>query len=652
MPKYIIYIFLCLLAVSVRAQNYTTGDKKAIKLYEKGQTALYQGNGDEAVRCFEQALAVDGGFLEAHLMLAEWFFDTRKPDQARSHYRAVVDANPSFFPAAWLQLGKLELADGNYDKAESDFSNLLKYETKDKSRREEAQQGIETARFRKNAIANPVPFKPVNLGANVNTAADEYLPSLTVDGQQLVFTRRAPRKAGSTAKTSEEEDFYISTRIDDASAASKAACVPWGKAVRMPEPLNSSDNEGAGCVSQDGRILFFTACERRDGGGRCDIYMCVRRGDQWGKPRNLGPAVNSGAWEAQPTFSIDGKTLYFVSDRKGGYGGTDIWKTVFENGRWSTPENLGPTINTKGNEHSPFIHYDDQTLYFSSDGHVGMGGMDIFVSRRQSDGTWGTPVNLGYPINTDADESNLIVDASSQTAYYSSDREGGYGKQDIYSFEMPVASRPIPSVCFKGTVTDAKTGKKVAADIKVVNLSSGEVVANTSSDAQNGNYIVSLPSGHDYAFMVTADGYLFYSQNQPKEASNHFNVSTYQHINDIALQPIEVGSRLALRNVFFETGKYALLPQSEYELGRVVDLLQKNPTLRVEIGGHTDNVGQDAANQTLSENRAKAVYNYIINKGVGKERLQFKGYGETQPVAPNDTDEGRAANRRVEMKIL
>lgn len=641
--KGFLYILL-LLAISTPAiaQNYTSSNSRAIKLFEKGQTALQQSRGDEAIRFFSQALEQDPSFVECHIMLAEWFLDTHREQEAKEHYRAAVNLNPSFFTMAWLQLGDLELKDGNYDQAISDYKTFLKVDKKYTDRHAAAQHGIDCANFRKEALAHPVPFHPQNMGPAVNTRDDEYLPALTVDGQTLVFTRRFPRKATTTATTSEEEDLYMSTLNNG----------QWGGAVRMPEPLNSNDNEGAQCISQDGRIMFFTACNRRDGGGRCDLYMCVKKGDTWGKPRNLGPAVNSGAWEAQPTFSIDGKTLYFVSDRKGGYGGMDIWKCVFENGRWSDAVNLGPTINTAGNEMSPFIHYDDRTLYFSSDGHVGMGGLDIFVSRRQDDGSWSTPVNLGYPINTSGDESNLIVDAASTTAYYSSDREGGFGKQDLYSFEMPAETRPIPTVCFKGVVTNAKTGARVAADIKVVNLKTGDVAANTSSDAVNGGYIVSLPSQQDYAFIVSANGYLFYSQNQPWDYHGREGSEWEPVTVDIALQPIEAGGKIALRNVFFETGRYELLPESEYELDKVVELLQNNPTLRIELGGHTDNVGQPAANQTLSEHRAKSVYNHLVSKGIPAERLTYKGYGETQPVASNDNEEGRAENRRTEIKIL
>lgn len=650
---YIMLLFLALLTV-VQGQEYSTQNKKAIKLYERAMETLYQGKNDAAMNGLEQALQEDDGFLEAHLVLADLMSnidlasmeENGEPsrhyrDEAKRHYRAVVESKRDFFAPAWVNLGKLELYDRNYDEAIKCFETYLKLDKRESETELDAKRGLKTARFRKEALAHPVPFNPQNLGAAVNSRDDEYLPSLTADGQTLVFTRRFPRKATTTANTKEEEDLYVST-LDNGQ---------WSRAERMPEPVNSTDNEGAQCISQDGRIMFYTACNRNDGGGRCDLYMCVNKSGRWSKPRNLGSAVNSGAWEGQPTFSIDGRTLYFVSNRKGGHGGMDIWKTTFDGGQWTAPENLGPEINTEFDEMSPFIHFDDHTLYFSSNRPEGMGGMDLFVAKRDDNGRWTQPTNLGYPINTEGDDNNLIVSADGRTAIFASQRDGGQGKMDLYSFELPVESRPTVAICFKGRVSNAKDGQPVASDIRIIDLANGTTVANTSSDGKNGLYIVSLPAGKDYAFHVTANGFLFHSQNVEKNNEN--GNEQWQPVTvDIALHPIESGERIALRNVFFETGRWEILPESEYELAKVVDLLTKNPTLKIELGGHTDNVGRPEANQRLSEQRAKAVYDYLINKGIPSNRLSYKGYGETQPVATNDTDEGRRENRRTEIKVL
>lgn len=614
-------------------------------MFEKGQSALYQSNSSEAIHCFEKAIDLDSTFIEPNIMLAEWYLDTHKPMQAKKYYYAAVAINPAFFPQAWMELGKLELDEGNFEQAKANYQWFLQYDKRG-DHRTDALLGVKTADFRKYALAHPVPFNPENLGPNVNSVDDEYLPALTVDGGTLVFTRRFPRKPTTTATTAEEEDFYISQRTASG----------WSKAIRMAEPVNSNDNEGAQCVSQDGRVMFFTACGRRDGGGRCDIYMCTNKGDKWSRPRNLGPDVNSAAWESQPSFSIDGKTLYFSSDRKGGYGGKDIWKTVFMNGHWTAPENLGPTINTPGDESSPYIHYDDKTLYFSSNGHAGMGGLDLFLSHCTDTG-WETPTNLGYPINSAGDESGLIVAANGSTAIYASEREGGFGGQDLYAFELPVEVRAAVTFNVKGCVYDKKSQQKLKCFIQVFDVTREDrvkEVAEVSSDALDGSYMVSLPNSGSYAFQISADGYLFYSENFDFEVGNANapDGKAYSFSRDIALTPIEVGESIVLSNVFFAFGTSTLLEESRVDLDKVLDIMQKNPSLKVELAGHTDNIGKPADNQRLSEQRAKAVFDFLVGKGVASERLSYKGYGDTRPVADNNTEEGRAQNRRTTFTVV
>lgn len=283
--------------------------------------------------------------------------------------------------------------------------------------------------------------------------------------------------------------------------------------------------------------------------------------------------VNSSGWESQPCLSIDGQTLYFISDRKdGGFGGMDIWCSHLVEGRWTKPQNMGPGINTEGDEKSPFVSFDDQTLYFSSNGRLGMGGMDLYFCRRTSDSTWGEPQNLGYPINTGGDESSLIVSPDGRTAIFSSDKFGGQGGLDLYTFALPEQASAEP-------------------------------------------------------------------------------VEYHEEITEVA-PTLEVGESITLRNVFFQTGKYALLDISIVELDKVVEMMRQHPTMKIELGGHTDNVGSEVANQKLSEQRAKAVYDYLVNHGVDKGRLTYKGYGQSQPVADNNTEEGRRENRRTVFTII
>lgn len=595
------------------SQNYSSSNRKAVRQFE--QAIAYQLASDmaNAETALLKAVELDPSFSEAHLSLADMYMDQQRYQEAIDHYQR------------FLQLDK-----------------------RHKSWQKDARHGISVAQFRIDALAHPVDFSPKNLGANINSSDDEYFPTLTVDEKTLIFTRRSPRKPTTTANTPQEEDFFYS-QWEEGTAGGK-----WGVATRMDEPVNSNDNEGAQCISQDGRILFFTACGREDGGGRCDLYMSVRTGGEWSKPRNLGPYVNSGSWEAQPSFSIDGKTLYFASDRRGGYGGMDLWKTVFIDGHWSTPENLGPTINTPGNEMSPFINYDDQTLFFSSDGHIGMGGQDLFRSQK-SDTGWTRPVNLGYPINTEGNESGLIVSPEGTTAFFASEREGGYGGQDLYKFSLPSFLITPPTWHITGTVYDKKSQKRLKSNILVTNATPphiGETVAEVTSDPLDGHYTISLPDRGSYTFHITADGYLFYSEHFDCDSNHEENIRRAIFVRDIFMTPIEIGEGIVLNNVLFEYGTSNLLEESFIELNKVVFLLQKNTTLRVELGGHTDNIGKPADNLRLSEQRAKAVYDYLVAHGIESQRLTYKGYGESQPVADNATPEGRQKNRRTTFTII
>jgi outer membrane protein OmpA-like peptidoglycan-associated protein len=317
------------------------------------------------------------------------------------------------------------------------------------------------------------------------------------------------------------------------------------------------------------------------------------------------------------------------------------------NGRWSMPENLGPTINTVGDEGTPFIHADNQSLYFTSNGHPGYGGDDLFISRKGPDGTWSKPENLGYPINTIENEGSLVIAADGKTAYYASDRADSRGGLDLYSFEMRGDIRPAQTLWVKGRVFDKKTNKGLPSSVILTDLSSGSVISNLQTD-ETGNYLITLPKGKDYAFDVNRRGYLFYSENFPlsKEQGD-----TAYHI-DIPLQPIEASAAIVLKNIFFDPNQYEIKPESGTELNAVVQLMKENPGLHIQINGHTDNSGNAADNKTLSENRARAVTNYLVAKGIAQARLSFKGFGDTKPVADNTSPEGRAKNRRTELSVI
>ena len=628
---------MCCATLGIAQNNYYSKNKKAIAQFEKAMNVLYSGKFSQGILELEKVLKIDPDFIEVPLTLGDFYFDSKDTVRALENYEKAVQINESFYPVAWLRIADIYMEKDNYQRAETCYNKFLKHEKQNKQGIQMAKFNLELIAFRRKAMANPVPFEPKNMGAAVNSKYQEYLPSLTADEQTLVFTRKVWARDAQPAGN--EEDLYISIKENGV----------WTPAQRMPSPLNSDGNEGGECVSQDGRVMFFTACERKGGAGSCDLYLCTRSGDKWSVPRNLGNPVNTGGWETQPSFSIDGRTLYFASNRPGGKGGNDIWKTVLmDNGRWSKPVNLGDSINTPGDEKCPFIHYDDQTLYFASNGHVGMGDMDIFYSRKINDTTWSKPVNIGYPINTKGEDASLIVSPSGTTAIFTSDREGGYGSLDLYQFELYKEAQPLAVTYMKGIVFDQKTNAKLSAQVKIIDVATGNEIASTSSDPVNGSFIISLPVNKTYALNVSKNKYLFYSDNialQNGTPDKPFLVN-------IPLKPIEVGESIVLKNIFFETGSAELKNESVAELTKLVQFMVKNPDIRIEISGHTDNVGSDAMNQKLSENRAKAVMDYLVGKGINQQRLRSVGYGKTRPIDTNDTEQGRANNRRTMFEII
>lgn len=639
MKKYLLFfaIALCCATFGIAQNKYYSNNKKAIAQFEKAMNVLYSGKFSQGILELEKVLKIEPNFIEVPLTLGDFYFDSKDTARALENYEKAVQINESFYPVVWLRIADIYMEKDNYQRAETCYNKYLQYEKQNKQGIESAKFNLELIAFRRKAMANPVPFEPKNMGAAVNSKYQEYLPSLTADEQTLVFTRKVWARDAQPAGN--EEDLYISTKENGV----------WTQAQPMPSPLNSDGNEGAECVSQDGRVMFFTACERKGGAGSCDLYLCARTGDKWSVPRNLGSPVNTGGWETQPSFSIDGRTLYFASNRPGGKGGNDIWKTVLmDNGRWSKPVNLGDSINTPGDEKCPFIHYDDQTLYFASNGHVGMGDMDIFYSRKINDTTWSKPVNIGYPINTKGEDASLIVSPSGTTAIFTSDREGGYGSLDLYQFELYKEAQPLAVTYMKGVVFDQKTNAKLSAQVKIIDVATGNEIASTSSDPVNGSFIISLPVNRTYALNVSKSKYLFYSDNI--ELQN--GTPDKPFLVNIPLKPIEVGESIVLKNIFFETGSAELKNESVAELTKLVQFMVKNPQIRIEISGHTDNVGSDAMNQKLSENRAKAVMDYLVEKGIDQQRLRSVGYGKTRPIDTNDTEQGRANNRRTMFEII
>lgn len=633
-------LFMCT-SYPVQAQDQLSSqNRKALRYYQKGNTAM--GNRDfvQAISYAERAIRIDERFTEAYIMIAESYSFTRDCEKSCVYFEKAIASNPDFSYKLYYFAANEFMRCGNFEKAVSNFEEYFRRFPSNISEIPiVVRENYELCLYRLQLMDDSLPINPINMGPRVNSAYAEYLPSLTVDESKIVFTVR--RKADDLTvclNCLTEEDMYYSEQVDGI----------WQD--RKPFELNTHYNEGGQSISSDGKYLIFTACERDEGYGSCDLYWSKRIGDAWSKPRNFGKPVNTQYWESQPTFSADGKNIIFVSNRPGGLGGMDLWSTqMIEEGVFSTPVNLGIPVNTMKNEDYPFLHPNGKILYFSSEGHKGMGGKDIFYSELLPDNTWSEPVNLGYPINTYADEMSLVVNAKGDKAFYSSDRAGGYGKDDLYWFNLPETLRPQSVTYMKGRIFDAKDNTPLEAFFHVVDLKTGNVVVSSSSDVKTGEFLICIPTSSSYALHAQRRNYLFYSENfELKDV--YTDIEPY--VKDIFLKRIELGESVVLNNIFFDTDKSDLKPESEIELKNILQLLMDNPRMRIEISGHTDNIGSKEHNLALSQARAKAVFDYLVNKGIKANRMDYKGYGFSVPIASNESDEGRTQNRRTEFKII
>ncbi len=517
----------------------------------------------------------------------------------------------------------------DYDKAEKILTLCLKQHKLNTLETKKCKKITNNIAFAQKATKNPVPYSPENLGKEINSTYAEYLPNLTQDGKYLIFTRMISR---SMAFPSLQEDFYISKQENG----------KWLKSKPLSQTINTEQNEGAPSISADGSILYFTACNRSDCEGDCDIYYSYNRGNYWTTPKNL-KAVNTKSWESQPNISADGKTLFFVSNRPGGKGNKDLWAVdILPNKTWGKPYNLGANINTEYNEISPFIHFDNQTLYFASDGWPGMGGKDIFVSRKSINNSWSVAKNLGYPINSQATDNSFFVDASGITAYFSSKRKGGYGKEDIYKFKLYTKARPQKTAYYKAIIFDAKTKQLLNAkyDIKKLNDSLPINLKKTI----NGTITVGLEANQKYIISVFSDGYLYFSSYIDSMIKDSLKLVEQK----IYLRPIAKTKQFKLNNIEFDFDKATLKPSSTKELNLFTEYLNLNPRMVILIEGHTDNKGSDKYNLNLSQQRSNAVKKYLISKGIQKERIQTKGFGSKQVIS----EDKQERNRRVVVRII
>ncbi|MEP7238022.1 MAG: OmpA family protein [Ferruginibacter sp.] len=606
--------------------------KKAGDVYGQAYEEATAGNYDAALKHLSEALILYPKFVDVFLSRAGIYAELKNYAASVADFETGLKMD-SVYSKTYLLPYSISLAGvGKFQQALNTVNEFLTNPTLN-------PQSIKAGNYRKSAYtfaldyekkhpSNNYVFAPVNLGENINTKDLEYFPSLTIDGSKMIFTRRV----------ASDEDFYESNFVDG----------KWSKAEPLGGKVNTNLNEGAQNISQDGQLLIFTGCNYPEGEGSCDLYFSVKTNNGWSEPQNLGPIVNTDFWESSPSLSPDKRDLYFASSQAGGFGGRDIWVSHrLPSGKWGRPENLGEAVNTSGDESCPFMHADNETLFFNSNGHPGYGMTDLFFSKKVNDSSWTAAENLGYPVNTIDDQGSLIVAADGKTAYYASDGADSKGGLDIYSFQLREDIRPLKTLWVKGKVFDKKTNAGLPSAVELTDLKNGNIISKLQTD-EDGNYLVTLPVGKDYAFNVNRRGYLFYSDN----FSLAKNSPDSDFIVNIPLQPIEKGATIVLKNIFFESGKFELQAQSKSELNKLVTLLNDNPNLKIQIDGHTDNVGQEKDNQLLSTNRAKSVVDYLLSKAITAQRLTYKGFGSSKPVAANTIEQGKALNRRTELSII
>lgn len=623
------YWFLLSLSISITfcfAQS--SSNRKAQASFEKAGPYIEKQDYNSAEQVLKTAVDADPLFQNAYILLAGVYKIQKKYIDAKSAFQKAFLINKNVSPEVSFGLAEVEFATQEYDKAKQHFNEFLALDSSSE-RAKKAKKNLLDCDFARVAIAKPVKYSPVNLGNGVNTTDSEYFPALTADSETLIFTRQV----------NGNEDFWTSQFKNNT----------WGLATPLSTKINTTRyNEGAQTISPDGKYLFFTGCNRPDGLGRCDIYVSHREGKDWGEPYNVGKPVNSEHWESQPAISPDGRTLYFISNRPGGSGGYDIWKsTITDDAKWGPAINLGPEVNTPFDENTPFLHADGKTLYFSSDGWPGFGNKDIYYSRMNDDGKFQKPINLGYPINSFEDESGLIVSADGNSGMFSSNLKDGFGAQDIYSFGIPENAKPLKVSYVKGIVRDKDSKKTIESNVQVIDLKTNKTVFDDYTDPETGQFLAVMPIGSDYLFNVSAEGYLFYSENFELKAGD---INKPYQI-EVYIEKIKQGGNVTLRNIFFDTNKFNLLPASIRELNLLIDFLNQNESVNIEIQGHTDNVGDAKLNEKLSFNRANAVYEYLLKNGIDAKRLTFKGFGASKPIADNKTEIGRKNNRRTSFVI-
>ena len=636
-----------------------TMDKNSEKLYKKARDFHKSGKKDEAYELYEEILAEHPEYLDVnyyyalgyYLPLSDNQFMSKKKDKsdvkkALAAFNRMYEVCPYYKPYCNLYAARLAYFNENYIEAQKfakviiDNQDLFSSD-KDAEKIEEAKLILRKAKFYHDILNHEVPFDPKPV-PNISTSDDEYLGTLSPDGSYFYFTRRKYVTSSSPFSQGEKVLREFFSRAEKSGGS-------FNSGDALPYPFNNAEGEGSPTINITNDLLIFTQRHTvsLQGGTypNFDLYYSELIDGEWTEPKPLPGKINrKDSWESQPSLSSDGRLLFFASDRPGGFGGSDIWFSVRNSdGSWRDPVNVGPTINTSKNERSPFLHTDSKTLYFSSNGHDGLGGQDVFYSKLDAKKQWSVPVNIGYPINTENEEVDFFVSLDGQTGYFSSNN---YGSKDwnIYQFELYEEARPHTMVIVKGKVSvDEGDLENAVVEIRDTNanvISTGVVSANSGKYAVAAE--VKKEDPQPLILNVKKEGYSFDTQIITPDQITGDIVQ-----KDAEVKAVETGKVCDLRDIYYETNDYNLTQESKTLLTLFIEFLKENPTVKVEIQGHTDNIGRDADNLLLSERRAKSVFDYVVEHGIPADRLRYKGYGRTMPIATNSTEAGRAKNRRT-----
>ncbi len=594
----------------------------------------------EAERYLSKAVDMDPEYADALYLLGDLYVKKMMIEKAEGLWLKLLEVCPDYKSEVKYFLGAILLENGKRKKAIALFESFLADPYRDRMLDEEVEIALKEAKLKESLLGNPVEFNPTPV-KRLSGTDDEYLATISPDQETMYFTRRSKkvnRRDGPAAKVRMVEEFSVASRKEG---------VEFEIGEPMPSPFNESYNEGGPSVTADNTELYFTVCKDLNGYQNCDIYYAERDAyGYWTTPRSVGDHINlRDAWESQASVSANGDALYFTSNRPGGEGGLDLYRCIRqEDGSWSAPKNLGKAINTPKNEKTPFIHSDSRTLYFSSDGLQGLGGFDIFYAKALNDSAWQEPQNIGYPINTADDDLGLFVSLDGKTGYFASNKYRQATGWDIYRFDLPEQAKPEKVTLITGKLVDENDQPIESASLEVKNLKTREITK-IKVDKETGNYarVVETRPQEDLIVTVKKKGAAFSS----KYISEHDGNSNGVVKAPLKVEKIEIGKEYKLNDINFPSNSYALDDASRSVIDEFVIFLQDNPELKADLQGHTDNVGNSDDNMRLSKNRAQTVYDYVISKGISASRLSHHGYGETRPRATNDTEEGRARNRRT-----